>query len=401
MFDCTTSRHFTEYVNENGVRSYILTTRTAKYQQCFYFVNSGLSEDGRYFWFYCADPPKRGHHLALLDFLTDEIIDYPDTTGSGWLVDTDGTLYWGCADGIKMRRPGERGEAILIAPMPEQAKALGARSIATHLSFTPDKSELVADIQLPGHDGTSGGSILGSFSMSDGSFTEWYRSPVYVPYNHAHCSPIDGDLLLCAHEGSKHPVTMKQQAPDLIDGIYPRLQLITRDGTRRMLPPHANYATHEFFAPDGKSVLYCARADKSDTEIAGQHVVARDRMDGSPAEVVLCLPIEKGTGAWHAHCSDDERYFVVDGSLFTYGKTWWRGIRSNVRFFDTVTKKCADIITENPVVDGYTPDNPCNYHIDPHPRFVCGGKFITHTTTVRGTVDAAITPVEQLKGLTK
>ena len=399
MADFTTSKHFTKYTNpDSGVVSYILTTRVAELQQCFYFVNSGMSDDGRFLWIYCANPPKGGHHLALIDFETDEITDFPDTAGSGWFVDHNGDVYWGCADGIMMRSPDKNGAARRIAPMPAKAKALGARSIGTHLTFTPDRREIAADIQLPMPDKSSGGSIIGTFSVADGSFTEWYRTKPGIPYNHAQCSPIDNDLILCAHEGAYDPVRKANIAPKCTpEGIYPRLQLIRRDGQRTMLPPHANYATHEFWAPNGKSVLYCARTAKEDTDIPGQHVVARGRMDGAPAEAVVCLPpLDGGTGAWHAHCTDDERYFVLDGSIPTYGKGWWRGVRSMVRFHDTVTKRTVDIITENPVVNGYSPENPCGYHIDPHPRFVLGGRAITHTTTVLGHVDAAITPTDQL-----
>ena len=110
MADFTTSKHFTKYTNpDSGVVSYILTTRVAALQQCFYFVNSGMSDDGRYLWIYCSNPPKSGHHLALIDFETDEITDFPDTNGSGWFVDHNGDVYWGCADGIMMRSPDKKG----------------------------------------------------------------------------------------------------------------------------------------------------------------------------------------------------------------------------------------------------------------------------------------------------
>jgi len=404
MYTPAASRHFVPYTDpQSGVVSYILQTELAPLQQNIYYVNSGMSEDGRYLWFRCANPPRSGHHIALLDFETDEITEFPETHGHfAWYVDpVSGDLWWSSAEGIMTRAPRAGSEIRMVAPMPEEARAKGAKHIGTHLTFTPDRREIIADIQLPGHDGTSGGSIIGSFSVADGSFTEWYRTGLYIPYNHAQCSPISGDLCLCAHEGSKDPKTMKQCAPALTpEGIYPRLQLISRDGTRRMLTPHGNYATHECWAADGKSLYYCARTDENDSPIRGQHVVARDRMDGSEAEVICCLPIEGGTGAWHAHAAADEKYFVIDGSMNTFGIGWWRGVRSCVRFYNTETKKWVYIISENPVVNGYTPENPCPYHIDPHPRFVCGDTMIAHTTTVRGRVDAALTPVEQLKRMT-
>ncbi len=37
-----------------------------------------------------------------------------------------------------------------------------------------------------------------------------------------------------------------------------------------------------------------------------------------------------------------------------------------------------------------------NYHIDPHPGFCCGDRFVVFTTTVRGQIDLAILPTDEL-----
>ena len=37
-----------------------------------------------------------------------------------------------------------------------------------------------------------------------------------------------------------------------------------------------------------------------------------------------------------------------------------------------------------------------NYHIDPHPRFCCGDRYVVFTTTVRSEVDVAIVPTAAL-----
>jgi len=41
-----------------------------------------------------------------------------------------------------------------------------------------------------------------------------------------------------------------------------------------------------------------------------------------------------------------------------------------------------------------------NYHIDPHPLFCCDDRSVVFTTTVRGRVDVAVVPTENLVGLT-
>ena len=48
------------------------------------------------------------------------------------------------------------------------------------------------------------------------------------------------------------------------------------------------------------------------------------------------------------------------------------------------------------VVEGWTPEFPCPYHIDPHPRFVQNDTQITFTTTVMNRVDLAVVDVQQL-----
>lgn len=393
MYTPFTSRHFTIQVDpESHVRYAVLSTHVAPIQQGFYFVNSGYSDDGRYLWFYCAYPPAAGQYLGVVDFLTDEVRAFPDTRGSGWMIDPQtGNAYWGCSQGIYMRTPHPADAPVRIAPLPEFCRKAGIRSAGTHLSFTPDRKELVADLQTPF------GSSIGSFDLITGAYTEWYRTKPGTPYNHAQVCPDNGDLCMVAHEYTFDPIVGEHVAPAKVDGVYPRLQLIGRDGTRRMLKPYGNYATHEWWAPTGKAVYYCATVHEG----GQQAVIAKDCLDGTPAERIWEMPIEGGVGAWHAHCMQDEKFFVVDGSWPCMGMDWWRGIASTVRFYNVQSGKTVYIVKRNPIVNGYTPDEQCTYHIDPHPRFVLNDTLITFTTTTQGRVDVAVAETAQLKELTK
>lgn len=382
MYSPKNSRHFTAHMDpKSGVHYYVLSTHVAPVQQGFYFVNSGFSDDGRYLWFYCAFPPADGHSLAVLDFLTDEMHVFPDTRGSGWMVDGEtGNVYWGCGQGIYMRTPNPADAPVRIAPLPAEAVRSRVQNAGTHLTFTPDRKELVTDVQ------TAFGSIIGSFSIADGTFTEWYRTTPGTPYNHTQVCPTDGDLCMCAHEYSWSTEKGGYLPPPLTaEGIYPRLQLIRRDGSREMRRPLNNYATHEWWAPNGQSIYY----------VSENHIV-RDRLGSHEPESVCYIPIPGGNGTWHAHCTADERYFVVDGSHPSMGKSWWRGCASTVRFWNDESKKLIDVVTYNPVVNGYTPENPSIYHIDPHPRFVVHDTLVTFTTTVCGRVDVAIAETAEL-----
>ena len=71
-----------------------------------------------------------------------------------------------------------------------------------------------------------------------------------------------------------------------------------------------------------------------------------------------------------------------------------------MNFLNTENGKLIKIVTEMPE-NGATPENPNNYHIDPHPRFVCDEKYIVFTTTELGSVDLAIAVVDELKELAK
>ena len=337
MYTPFTSRHFTTHIDpESHVKYAILSTRVAPIQQGFYFVNSGYSDDGRYLWFYCAFPPSAGHSLAVIDFLTDEIHHYPETAGSGWMVDPQtGNVYWGCGQGIFMRTPHPTDKPIQIARLPEFCRRSGVKGAGTHLSFTPDRKEIVADLQTPF------GSSIGSFDIVTGEYTEWYRTKPGIPYNHVHVCPTNGNVCMAAHEYSFDPAVGASVPPPKDNGIYPRL-------------------------------------------------------DGTPAKRIWEMPIEGGVGAWHAHCSENEKYFVIDGSWPTMGSDWWRGIASTVRFFNSESGKTVYITKYNPVINGWSPDNQCTYHIDPHPRFVLHDTLITFTATVSGHVDLAVADVAQL-----
>lgn len=392
MYTPYNSRHFTTYIDPiSHIKMAVLTSRVAPIQQGFYFVNSSWSDDGRYFWFYCAFPPAAGHTVAVIDFLTDEIHHFPETIAehATWMVDPrNGDLYWGCSEGVYCRTPHPEDKPVLIAKMPQEYYNAGAKYIGTHLNFTPDYKEIVADMYTPF------GSRIGSFDVFTGAYKEWYRTDSGVFYNHAQVNPVNGNVCMCAHEGSRDLKTGQMVSPAMVDGVYPRLQIINRDGECRMIPPLDNYATHEFWAADGKSIYYC-NENPHDGEEKGAAVI-QDNLDGSEPQIVCRVNIPGGNGAWHAHCTKDEKYFVIDGSLPSMGRKWWRGCESTVHFYNRKTNKMLRFLTKNPIVEGWTPDNQSIYHIDPHPRFVLDDTMITLTTTVRGYVDVALVAVEQL-----
>ncbi len=381
MHTIENSRHFTKQIDpKSGMIFYTLSTRVAPIQQGFYFINSGCDDSRRYVWFYCAFPPASGHCAGVVDFASDEVRFFPDTYGSGWMVDPlTGELYWGNDSGIYRRSASPYDSPHLVAKKPPEL-ARGRSMGGTHLTFSPDRSELLIDVQSPL------GSYIGTVDVATGEYRHWYKTEPGIPYNHAQFCPTNPDLVMVAHEGSPDPKTGKHVSPACTpEGIYPRLQLISRDGTREMRTPLNNYATHECWSADGKSIYYCSK----------QHI-AIDFLGESKAESVAYIPIEGGNGTWHAHATRDGSAYIVDGSHPNRGLTWWRGCPSNVRFYNVATKKLVDLLSYNPEVNGWTPENPSPYHIDPHPRFVRDDEWVSFTTTVNGRVDLALAPTAQL-----
>ena len=398
MYNPYNSRHFTTHVDPvSGIRIAVLSTRVAQIQKGFYFINSGYSDDGRYLWFICAYPPSQAQHLAVIDFLTDEIYRFPEIAGEGVgaLIDhRTGECYWNTPKGLYKRTPNPNDKCVKIADMPAYLSEMGAGSCATHLTFTSDYQEVVADIQ------TKEGSVIGSYHLVTGEFTEWYRTKPGIMYNHAQVNPKDKNVCMCAHEFYWDTEVKESLPPSYIDGIYPRLQIITRDGKRTMLKPYKNFGGHEFWAPDGKSIYYQNSAYRTfeKKELFGSEIgtLAQDMLDGSDPKVICEVNIPGGAGVWHAHCSTDQKYFVMDGAYPTGEFPLWRGCETTVHFFNKETGKLFQFLTKNPVVEGWSLDNQGSYHIDPHPRFCLNDTVITFTTTIRGLVDLAVVTTDQL-----
>ncbi len=390
MYTPFNSRHFTTHVDPiSGAKIAVLSTRMAQIQKGFYFVNSGWSDDGRYLWFFCNFPPAEGGCAAVIDFLTDEIRLFNEVRGSGHMVDhRTGEIYWATKSGIYKRAPHEDCKTTLVAAMPTYIANMRVAEAGTHIKYTSDYKELITDIQ------TSEGSVIGSFDVVSGAFTEWYRTVPGIKYNHAQVNPVDKDLCMCAHEFTGNT------PPALVDGVYPRLQLIGRDGKRTMLKPYKNFGGHEFWAPDGKSIYYqnSRYRDFGSGEVCGCEIgtLLQDMLDGSEPKVICEVNIPGGAGVWHAHCSSDQKYFVMDGAYPTGEFPLFRGCATTVHFYNRETGKLFQFLTKNPIVEGWSLDNQGIYHIDPHPHFCMKDKYITFTTTICGRVDVAIVATEEL-----
>jgi hypothetical protein len=350
---------------QKGTRSavpvYILTEKVAPLQQGFYFVNSGMTDDARFLWFYCAFPPSLVKTLGFIDFETGQVWHFPETQFSGaspYVDPQTGEVFWSIRESIWRLSPHGNSQPQLVNSLPKDV--VGARTVyrlATHLTRSADGKEFFIDAAL----GLQW--IMGTLPVDGGDFEMWHRFD--RNYNHAQFSPTDPDLALFAEENHSDPIT------GLRFPIRDRMWLIRRGEQSRPVFASPTRVTHEWWDADGQHV-WCTWGNEAWRTNIGTQTVEK-----------IAWPAH----CWHAHNSKDGDYLVCDSN-----EKFYRGCPSSVYFMNRHTETCIKII-DNPEMKGLTGSQ---YHIDPHPRFCAGDTFITFTTTVRGEVDLAIVKVADL-----
>jgi len=362
MIELAESKLFTPWTNpDTGVTVYLLTKKVAPVQQTFYFVNDGMSRDGRYLWFYCAFPPSGSRTLGVIDFDRQQVRHFPETQFSGGspFVDPDsGIAYWCIRESIWCRGPGPSDTAQQVNSLPEEVvRNRTVYRLATHLTRSADGREFFIDAAL----GLQW--VFGTLPTDGSDFCMWQRFD--RNYNHAQFSPTDVDLALFAQENHLDPIT------GLRIGIEDRMWLIRRGERARPVFASPTRVTHEWWDPDGEHV-WCVWGNEAwRVNIASQRVET----------------IQWPSHCWHAHSSKTGFYIVADSN-----ERFYRGCPSTVGFLNRYTGKHIQLVS-NPEMPGITGSH---YHIDPHPRFCCSDQFVVFTTTVRGEVDLAIVSTADL-----
>lgn len=358
---------FTPYIDpQSGVVSYLLTKRAAPVQQAFYFVNTGFSPSQRYLWFYAAYPPAGGRVLGVLDFEEGTQQVFPETRfcSESPLVVEEG-VYWASDRFLCFRGPRPQDTTELLAKYPDEFfgdRALG--HMATHLTFSPDKKELFFDAKV-GAD-----FFAGVFNLQTRQFIIWRHFDRY--YNHAQFCPTDPDLVLMAQDNQIDPLTGIKTPYDN------RLWLLKRNGDFFPVFRDNIRVTHEWWDQDGDHFYALNQMD----QLNGPAIIRFNRHDLTWENF---LPGKY----WHAHDFNHGKWFVADRHPWT---DFYRNCPSDVQFIERESAKRMTIISKNPEIK--TPGNI--YHIDPHPRFSPDGTMITHTATVSGKVDVALTFTEEI-----
>ena len=372
------SKLFRKYVDESGAISYVFDHPDYPHTQSFYFTNPCATEDGRYIWMYCAFPPAGnaliGRTLGVVDLERDSFTHFPESmfVDASPIVDVvSGDAYFSDERGLYRLSPHPGSKPVLVAPLPDFLKGMGNFvKLATHHTFSPDRRRLCFDAQVGMR------WFMGDIDLESGEYRLWREFDFCK--NHAQLNPRKPDLMLYAEDEHAHMLTgeffsIRRDG----EGRLMRLWTLERGGEPRYIPPLFVEARHEWWSDDGEKIYYVDWNNgtvRYDTR-SGTYTVVNPR------------------GTWHAHCNAAETLFVADENEIN-GEKWYRGCPSRVHLYHAETGKYVNIVTENPAL--YTRTASCRYHIDPHPQFAVGERYVFHTATVTGKVSFAIAEVAQL-----
>ncbi|MCD7973069.1 MAG: oligogalacturonate lyase family protein [Candidatus Azobacteroides sp.] len=367
--DPSTSSLFVKWQDpQSGVESYVLKAHVAPLQLSFYFTNISYTHDGRYYWFYCANPPSQGRTLGCIDFARDTIYTFPDTRfeDATPLIDLDsGEAYWFAGRSLYKKKPDPETLPVLINRL-NYGKGTYSVRPSTHLTFNAAKTS----VNIDSHDGNKW--TIGELPLDGSPFIKWQEFDVC--YNHGQFSPVDPELQLIAQDHWRDGNTGEQI-------WYQNRIWLIRKGQEAFpiypdSEPQVKQHTHEWWAADGSRIYYV------------DYDNGTEYYDLNSNEKVNVW--ENGT--CHSHCDKTGTYFA--GDIGTY--TWETGCK--LAFFNTRTQKEINIVSDFPI--GYA-KRGAPYHADPHPQFCLDDKYICYTTTVLGIQTVAFVEVEQLIHLTK
>ncbi len=372
MPDFSKHPYFTPWTDpETQITSYLLTERVAPVQRGNYFIQPSLSAGGEWLWFLPMFPPSRGKFVAAarLDPAEPEIKLFPHSLGSANPLPTESgdAAYITIERGI-YRQPFD-GEPEPIAELPDEIASEGyVFRIATGLTLSSDEKHFLMDARV----GNRFWVCIADRHTGEVTPLESFADQ----HHHAYWSPHDPELFLVNRGHWLDPISGWKFSMQIRQWVM---------NTRRtryepVLPDlwfgHNCMACHEWWTPDGK-INWCDYNDG----IYETDVSQRCR----EAELIWDQP------SCHGMCDPTGRYYVADEN--PYHRTGDRPVR--VWFWDRRTGKQIAIVSKMPLPElHHSLWRPC--HIDPHPHFSADGKYIIYTTTARGPVDVAITPVDEV-----
>lgn len=403
--------YFIKYTDPvSGVVSYKFRNEALGMGKCNtqsnYYVTKSMTDDERFFFLFFSDkekngnaPEKRGAYVV--DLKKRKLISFYAYDGCyPYLDPKEDKLYYFLMDAKKgnvrdgghfMMKDLLAGTTTRLADFPSEIAPKGSyiTRACSHITLTRDKKRVFLDAIV------NDVFYQGLLDLYTGEWIEWSHNNT-VHLTHGQLNPTRDDEALLAIDvyttsnGETLPIVNDP------DGTYPRIQVMTSDGKRRTIKPSDNnYASHEGWLPDGNSVYFCAGIPNEDwTHEGGFHT--RNIRNGE----YTATNVGRAT---HCNFSDDLNYVVHDDDrpYGEYKEGYYRGGPWRVWFYNRKTGK--DI----PIYSGLKPittaDKPSRIHPDPHPHFVCNGKYIICSASDDedggngyGYLHFSITPVDQL-----
>lgn len=383
---------------QTGVESFILKLRVAPIQQSFYYVNPSLTDDGRYYWFYCAFPPagsaNNGRTLAVADLRTGRVTHFPDAQfshASPYVDRKTGEVYWCNETGIWKRGPEEAGMPELVNRF--SAGFVNRRQVsryATHLTLSADGKAFNIDATV-GNDW-----YVGRAPLDGGGIEIWQQMD--QQYNHGQFSPADPGLMLIAqdhyvdrrdwklnyYQNRMWTIRRGETARPVYEKSTPgyvneRME-VEPDGSLKRRPIHDSRSmhSHEWWGADGRHIWYVHHGKG--------HGVERVRVGTQTPELVW-----PHATISHAHSNRAENHLVGDVLPTSDPR------ERHVIFRDIGSGREINIVSQMPDMTG----DARRYHIHCHPQFCFDDRLICYTAMVRGRVDVAFARVDELVRATR
>jgi len=363
---------------KSKITSFILNKRVAPVQKTFYFTNPCFSKDERYFWFQVAWPPAATYTLAMADLYANKLYHFPaaQPRGRPYVDDKRKGCYFTYGPAIYFQDAnGKEPEKIVEIP-PDVIKHRQLTGIASHLLKNANGTRFA----LTGRLGAKWFVGYADIERKKIKFLHWFDRC----YDHEQYSPRDPHLILFTQDWWRDWKTGKYNK------MQNRMWLVRDTGGKpwALIPGQewgkGNAAHHEWWSPTGKWVYYCDNVylPKDPINVLRAKCVKRVHIRTLKQEVVWDNKVT------HAHCDATEVHFV--GDFYSY--LWRAGTPAEVRYYNRKTGKEIQICSGMPILKNIAHSFPD----DPHPRISPKGNFIVYTTTVRGKVDIAVTPMNEV-----
>ena len=348
----------------SGVESFILSERVAPIQQSFYFTNPSVSADEKWLWFYAAFPPNRQRMLGAVSLNPEkpeiQLLPQAGFTCASPMVAPEGDAAFFC-EGSSVYKVRLDGSTDVVCTVPKEY--IGSRHfgrIATHLTLSSDGKYLLLDGDL----GNFWWVGIGDIATGEVTILKEFGQH----HNHAQFSPTDPKLFVIPEDwwydkysGRYFPYDHRLWLMDIDQTRYENVRPKSWDWG------HTANASHEWWSKDG---MICWNDYDRGTYECDAYTLEATHVWQRP----LC----------HAHCNSDRQLWCADESPYK-----WEEKPLEILFFDRDRNVEIQIVSAMP-----KPPFPRDmYHLDPHPQFSPKDSWVVYTTTVRGKVDVALTPV--------